>query len=339
MMKKFKMALLASALFVSSLTTTAFGAQTPKNVDVYYVPLQFVFDGEQVAPPQDQQAFIYEGSTYVPLRFISYSLNKAVQWEGDTYTVSVQDPKEKDKLEIADHNLNTKVRGGKLRDEFNASQLTSSNIEVYQEKVKYIFDGKEKEIGEDLPGLFVNNKLYVPLRFFSESVGNKIEWNDKSYTITAVSPAKLKADKEAAEKAAAEKAAAEKKAAEEKKKDTPATIGGAGGGGSVGGGGSSTTKSETDIVNPYLDKIRGLESEANAYFTEALIKFLGNPAQQDEIKAAAKTKLAEYDSRFYGWMDSLSQELTANNYQTAKVTELSSKYEEKKEEQKKLLGR
>ncbi|SDC04565.1 Copper amine oxidase N-terminal domain-containing protein [Paenibacillus sp. UNCCL117] len=341
MMRSLKAAVLAGALFVSSLSATAFAAQTPKNVNVFYVPLQFVFDGQQVAPPKDQQAFIFEGNTYVPLRFISYSLNKAVQWDGDSYTVSVEEPKEKDKLEIADFNLNTKVRGGKLRDKFDTTELAASNIEVYQEKVTYVFDGKEKEISEELPGLFVDNKLYVPLRFFSESVGNKIEWNATSYTISAVSPAKEKADKEAAAKAAAEKAAAQKAAEEKKaaeaKKDTPAIPAG-GGGGAIGGGSSTTAKSETDIVTPYLTRSAALESEARAYFEGKLKEFFEHPENYKQIKADAIAQLAEYDSRFYGWMEELSAELIANKYTTAKVTELSSQYEARKEEQRRALG-
>ncbi|WP_159887515.1 copper amine oxidase N-terminal domain-containing protein [Paenibacillus puerhi] len=341
MMRRLKATVLAGALFVSSLSATAMAAQTPKNVDVYYVPLQFVFDGEQVAPPQDQQAFIYEGSTYVPLRFISYSLNKAVQWDGDSYTVSVEEPKEKDKLQIADFNLNTKVRDGKLRDKFDASQLTASPIEVYQEKVTYIFDGKEKEIGDELPGLFVDNKLYVPLRFFSESVGNKIEWNAQSYTITAVSPAKEKADKEAATKAAAEKAAAqkaveEKKAADAKKDASTTPVGG--GGGSAGGG-SSATKSQDAIVSPYLTRISAMESEAESYFVLAFGKYItAQPDKQQEILANARAKLAEYNSRFDSWMVDLENELVASNYSTDKAAELRVQYEERKEAKKKQYG-
>ncbi|WP_372814221.1 copper amine oxidase N-terminal domain-containing protein [Paenibacillus sp.] len=322
-----------AAMLLASAVSTASAAQTPKNVDVYYVPLQFVFDGEQYAPPEDQQGFIYEGSTYVPLRFISYSLNKAVQWDGDTYKVTVEEPKAADKVQIDEYNLNTKVRGGKLRDSFDASQLKPSSISVYQEKVQYVFDGQTKEIGEELPGLFVDNSLYVPLRFFSESVGRKIEWDAVSYTIKAEVPA---ADKPKAEQ---DKPATPKPAEAPKPAAPAAPVMGGGG-----GGGATTTRTEQSIADEFKPRIEALQSEAMVYFLGLLAQYSGIEDEQEkaakkaELRTQAEAKLAEFDSRFNTIISAMEAKLGEYQYGTAKADEYRASYEQAKSLAKQSYG-
>lgn len=335
MKKTIKMFSLA-AMLLASAVNTASAAQTPQNVDVYYVPLQFVFDGEQYAPPEDQQGFIYEGSTYVPLRFISYSLNKAVQWDGDTYKVTVEDPKAEDQIKIDEFNLNTKVRGGKLRDKFDASQLKPSSIAVYKEKVQYVFDGQTKEIGEELPGLFVDNRLYVPLRFFSESVGRKIEWDAVSYTIKAAVPVDEKAKTDTANPT-------QQKPAEEQKPTVPAAPI-LGGGGAVGGGGVSTTVTEQSIADEFKPQIEAIRSEATVFFLGLLAQYNSIQDEQEkaakkaELKTQAEAKLAEFDSRFNTIISAMEAKLGEYHYSSAKADEYRAMYEAAKSVAKQTYG-
>jgi hypothetical protein len=91
-----------------------FAEETSKQVEVYFVPMHFMFDSKELAPPSDQVGFIHEGRTYVPLRFISYALNKVVQWDGDTYSVSIAEPSEQEQASIDAYKLHREVTGGKL---------------------------------------------------------------------------------------------------------------------------------------------------------------------------------------------------------------------------------
>ncbi|WP_281885467.1 copper amine oxidase N-terminal domain-containing protein [Paenibacillus sp. YYML68] len=336
MLSKIKRLALASVLAVS-LAGTAQAAQTPQQIDVYYVPLQFVFDGEQYAPPEDQKSFIYEGSTYVPLRFLSYSLNKAVKWDGDSYTVSVEEPKDTAKIEIQEHNLNTKVRGGKLREQFDASQLAPTQVTVYQEKVQYVFDGKQKEIGEDLPGLFVDNRLYVPLRFFSESVGRKIVWDPKSYSIAADTPP--------AEKPPVKKEEPKK----EEPKPAPAApgpVGGGGGGGGFGGGAPTITKSVEAILADFqssydsvkLQAMIGMLEISNLH-TEYLA--ITDPVVQEEKKDYYKDEalkiVKKYDDMVDAALNELGSKLQQHGHDAATVTSVKAEKKAEYLNQKKSL--
>lgn len=250
MLKQIKLWSVSSMLLLGSVSP-AYAEQTPTAIDVYYAPIQFVFDSEVYAPSADQQGFIYEGSTYVPLRFISYSLKKAVRWDANTYTVTVEEPKAADLTEINEYNLNTKVRKDIAKEKVDAANLKPTSISAYKEKVNYVFDGKNKEIGADLPGFIYQDSLYVPLRFFSESIGKKIEWDQATYTVAATTQ---EAPKQETPKE-------ETKQPEPPKTETPpVTTPPVVGGGSGGGGGGSGSKNSASAQAKAEEKLKALES-------------------------------------------------------------------------------
>lgn len=71
------------------LTGTAAFAADSTSIDVYFKNITFLFDGAQKQPAPDQKAFIYDGTTYVPLRFVGEALNQEVDYNGDTETITV----------------------------------------------------------------------------------------------------------------------------------------------------------------------------------------------------------------------------------------------------------
>ncbi|CAG7651490.1 NPCBM/NEW2 domain-containing protein [Paenibacillus allorhizosphaerae] len=74
---------------VTSLITGSVAyAANPTSIEVYFKDLKYKIDGLDKTPSEGQ-GFIYEGTTYVPLRFIGESLGKNVEWDGDTETIWV----------------------------------------------------------------------------------------------------------------------------------------------------------------------------------------------------------------------------------------------------------
>lgn len=70
-----------------ALSMTAAFASGSTPIDVYFKQLVFKFDG--VEKKTEQPSFIYEGSTYVPIRFVSEALGIPVHYNGETETISI----------------------------------------------------------------------------------------------------------------------------------------------------------------------------------------------------------------------------------------------------------
>lgn len=55
----------------------------------FYAVKKIIIDNVDKTPPSDQAPFVYNGSTYVPLRYISEALGKPVNWDGSTGTIYI----------------------------------------------------------------------------------------------------------------------------------------------------------------------------------------------------------------------------------------------------------
>jgi cyclophilin family peptidyl-prolyl cis-trans isomerase len=75
-------------VLISSSVVYASGTK----IEVYFNNLKFMFDGVEQKPTKGS-GFIYQGTTYVPLRFIGESLGKPVSFNNQTQTVYIGKPK------------------------------------------------------------------------------------------------------------------------------------------------------------------------------------------------------------------------------------------------------
>jgi foldase protein PrsA len=64
--------------------TAAWAAGT--QIEVAFRNLKYMFDGVEKVP-SDGKSFIYEGTTYVPIRFVSEALGKPVEWDEANETI------------------------------------------------------------------------------------------------------------------------------------------------------------------------------------------------------------------------------------------------------------
>lgn len=77
--------LIIGALVFSSSVAYAWTGQ----LQVDFIPLNYFFNDVQKHPPGDQQGFIYNGRTYVPLRFVAEASGLAVDWDGSTNSIYI----------------------------------------------------------------------------------------------------------------------------------------------------------------------------------------------------------------------------------------------------------
>ena len=78
--------LLVLTIFFSGVV---FASNFNKTIEVTYLPLKYFFDGVQKQPPEGQSGFVYNGTTYVPLRFIGETLGQEVGWDGKSYSIYI----------------------------------------------------------------------------------------------------------------------------------------------------------------------------------------------------------------------------------------------------------
>lgn len=74
----------ASTLLVSG-ATVAYAANSSK-IEVYFENIVYMFDGVE-KKPTGSKGFIYDDTTYVPLRFVTETLGKKVSWQEDAKTI------------------------------------------------------------------------------------------------------------------------------------------------------------------------------------------------------------------------------------------------------------
>lgn len=87
MKDKFKGLLLGILIGTVLTGGTVFAASTTK-IEVLYENLKYIVDGVEKKPTTGQ-GFIYQGTTYVPLRFAGEALGKEVNWDGKTKTITI----------------------------------------------------------------------------------------------------------------------------------------------------------------------------------------------------------------------------------------------------------
>ena len=104
----------------------------------------------------DADPFIDHGRVMVPLRFISEQWGATVNWNGNLMQANV-----------------------KLRD------LTLILV-VGEKKILKIKNGKEEIINITNKPMLVNGRIFVPLRFISESFDATVDWDSNSYVVKIV---------------------------------------------------------------------------------------------------------------------------------------------------------
>ncbi len=141
-MKKRIMLLLLSLMAVFAVSVRA---EEPINFDT---PICVTINGHYIQ--MDSEPFLYNGTTYVPIRFISEGLGAdSVKWDAARNTAVIR-------------------QDGKT-------------IELPANKNAGYINGKYVKINNGVK--LVNDRTYVPVRFVSEHLGSQVGWNEQTYTV------------------------------------------------------------------------------------------------------------------------------------------------------------
>lgn len=95
-MKKRLQGLIIGVLLGTMLTSgIVFARQISETINAVYMNVKLVIDGEEITPKDANgnvvEPFIYNGTTYLPVRAVGEAFDKDVHWDGETATVYVGD--------------------------------------------------------------------------------------------------------------------------------------------------------------------------------------------------------------------------------------------------------
>ncbi len=108
--------------------------------------IKIMVSGKEIKP--ETPAYIENGRTMVPLRFISEALGEKVDWNAETKSVIIGD---------------------------NKAVLAIGSKEI---------DANGKKITIDSPAVIKNSRTFVPLRAISEILGAKVDWDGTTKTVS-----------------------------------------------------------------------------------------------------------------------------------------------------------
>ncbi|GLX67381.1 stalk domain-containing protein [Paenibacillus glycanilyticus] len=262
------------------------GAAASSSVNIKTQAVSLKFDGQSLSLPSGQYAFMYQNRTYIPIRFISYALQKSVKWDQKTSKVTVSEPTAAEKESLA------KLLAGAAGNGTKSEAGKSLSIKPVQATL--VFDGEAKALPTGQSLYIFNGSIYVPLRFMSEAVGTDIKWDQKTNSITGESPAYQAAQG-----------------------------GGNTGGGTTGGeggtGGSGETKPTYEsITSGAQAKLEALKTSCQSSLSGLYFQYLAatDDATKATLKAQGQQVIAKCQSDFDKIIADTTNALTTNGYST-----------------------
>ena len=142
--------------------------EVSKGVNIYYNDKAFLAldaNGNETYP------FIYNGTTYLPVRAISQLLGFEVKWDSTTNSIYI---KTGDKVEDiqGSNKENTKL--------YNEKVNGVKGVKIYIDN--QLLTPKDAN-GKDVDIYIINGTTYLPVRAISESLGVKVAWDDADNSV------------------------------------------------------------------------------------------------------------------------------------------------------------
>ena len=160
-----------------AVTSSGSSSSTYKNPDertISYPGISFTLDGEYFKPinanAEEVEAFVYAGTTYLPIRGIAYALGLDVMWV-----------KQGNRIELTSGGVvkyNAGKNTGKSRTETVIMPTVSRPIYLDGERISLT-----NENGSPVNVFSLDGTTYVPVRAIAKALGLSVTWNDYTKTI------------------------------------------------------------------------------------------------------------------------------------------------------------
>lgn len=177
-LKGFKLISLVLAVLLSFaiLTGPVLAASATRTISAAYCGVSLYVEGNLIIPKDAAgnvvEPFLYNGTTYLPVRAVSEAMGKQVKWDGAASSVYIYgsatptapsegSPAPKD---VAYQNIS----------------VTYSNIKLYVDDVLVT---PKDAAGNTVEPFLYNGTTYLPVRAVGNALGKAVGWNDASKTV------------------------------------------------------------------------------------------------------------------------------------------------------------
>ncbi|MFI2857092.1 stalk domain-containing protein [Paenibacillus sp. JSM ZJ436] len=316
-------------------SSPVYTADASNNVKIKPIDVGMNFDGSELRPPAGQFVFIHKGTTYVPLRFVSYAVQKNVNWNGKESKVTITDPTPAQLISIKEKLMNTNAE---IKSPSADYKLLTPVL------VKYEFNGQNKNLPNGQASYMYKGTLYVPIRFISESAGISIKWDQESKTVSGSSAASSKSPdvtQDQGNKGTDTTTGPVQPAVPVP--GTPALGGTPAQGGSgpsapiPGGSGASTVTYET-ITRTAESKLQSLQSESRSILFSLAQRYLSasDESTKQQLLAQGQQQLDQLTAQFETIVSAAESELKAGGHSTAIINEYRKTFQDEIEAGKQL---
>ncbi len=172
-MKKIISIVLAMCM-VLSVTLTAAAVQETKNGNITYREIKITLDGTELIPVDaagnSVEPFIYNGTTYLPVRGIANALKLSVAWDAQTSTVTLSEGG----TSIAP------LSGAKASVGTYLKKIAYRDISIVLNGEKLVPKGTDGSIVEPF---IIDGTTYLPVRAISEALKLSVNWNNDTNTV------------------------------------------------------------------------------------------------------------------------------------------------------------
>lgn len=297
-------------------------ATAANNVKIKPVDVRMNFDGMELRPPAGQFVFIYKGTTYVPLRFVSYAVRKNVNWNGKESKVTITDPTPAQLISIKEKMINAS----------STKNTSSTDYKLLAPmQVNYVFNGESKSLPKGQLSLMYKGTLYVPIRFVSESAGVSIKWDATTKTVKGVSQIYTENPTDGSW-------TSDGNGTNTQTKPTPPETPATGSPGTGGSGSGENKMSYESITSNTESKLQSLQAESKSTLLNLAKQYLSSSDESTKQKLLeqGQQQLNSLTARFESIVGAAESELKANGYSTEIINQYRKAFQDEIEAGKQL---
>ena len=156
------------------MATPAFALQETHSIEITYRGIAITLDGQEIVPVDADgnsvEPFLYNGTTYLPVRGVANALSLDVAWDGTTNTVTL-------------------TSGGTPVNPLEAAKSTqgTATVSATYRDISIIIDGTElvptDAAGNMVEPFLIDGTTYLPVRAISEALGLNVTWDNATSTV------------------------------------------------------------------------------------------------------------------------------------------------------------